>query len=565
MKRLPALLPLLLVGACEARPATPAATVSLAAGIAPDDLAGRVAQFDPAVIDFADSVLAPWEKSVIQKLVAATDIVHDLYALQVSPRNPSWREQVQSLQGPGAEAIRQYFDIMVGPWDRLEHDAPFLDVGPKPEGAGFYAPDITREEFDRWVAAHPDQKEAFTGYFTVIRRSADSTLQAVPYSTAYADPLNRAAALLREAADLAQNASLAAFLRQRADAFLSDDYYASDVAWMDITGSRIEPTIGPYEVYEDALFGYKAAFESFITLADSAASAELQTLKDHLPALERQLPIDNRYKNPERGFESPIRVVDEVYTGGDARRGVQTTAFNLPNDVRVTEAKGSKKVMLRNVSQAKFDRILAPIARELLADSLAARIEFHPWFTNVVMHELAHGLGPTTVTTPTGERTSVNRALRDHYSALEEAKADVTGLHNLTVLVAQGVYDRPFLRAAFIGHIADLFRAVRFGTAEAHGRANLIQFDWLREKNALTYDEATGHFAADIDAVIAANRELAHEILTIQATGDYDRAGSFIAQYTTLRPELQAALGRLSSIPVDIRPEFRVLEKMKTW
>jgi hypothetical protein len=544
-----------------------AATASLlAAGVDGAALSARVEQFEPANIDFDDSVLEPWERAVIAKLVEASDIMHDLFAGQVWPETTEWRDRLVTYEGPGADAARTYFDIMVGPWDRLEHDEPFLDVGPKPPGAGYYPPDMTREEFDAWIAEHPADRDAFTSYFTVIRRAGTTgALEAIPYSEFYREPLNRAAVLLREAADLSQNASLADYLRKRADAFASNDYYESDVAWMDITGSRIEPTIGPYEVYEDRMFGYKAAFESFITVADEQASAELQQLKDWLPALERQLPIEDAYKNPDRSFESPIRVVDEVYTGGDTRAGVQTTAFNLPNDPRVHELKGSKKVMLRNVSQAKFNRILTPIARQVLDPALVDAVAFQPWFTNVVMHELAHGLGPTTVTLPGGERVGVNQALRENYSAMEEAKADVTGLHSLTVLTAEGVYDEAFLRQAFSGHIADLFRAVRFGAGEAHGKANLVQFNWLLEKGALTYDVETRKISADLDAVMAANRELASEILTIQARGDYDAAAQLLAEYGRIPGELEALLGQLDAVPVDIRPRYTVQDKMASW
>jgi hypothetical protein len=244
---------------------------------------------------------------------------------------------------------------------------------------------------------------------------------------------------------------------------------------------------------------------------------------------------------------------------------VQTTAFNLPNDPRVHEQKGSKKVMLRNVSRAKFDRILSPIASRVLGPALAADVAFQPWFTNVVMHELAHGLGPTTVALPSGERASVNQALREHYSAIEEAKADVTGLHCLTVLAGEGLYDETFLRQAFTGHLADLFRAVRFGTGEAHGKANLIQFNWLMEKGAISYDVESRTITADLDAVIVANRELASEILTLQARGDYDAAQNLLTDYGDIRPELDALLGKLSELPVDIRPDYRVREKMAEW
>ncbi len=553
--------------------------MGLAPDVTPDDLAGRVAKFEPAVLDFDDSALAPWEKTVVEKLVQATDLMHELFSEQVSPENATWKQELAVYDGPGAEAARNYFDIMVGPWDRLEHDQPFLSVGEKPAGAGYYPADMTTQEFDDWIAAHPEDRDAFMAYFTVIRRDESGTgLRAVPYNEAYGEKLGQAAALLREAADASQNATLSDFLRKRADAFGNNDYYESDVAWMDIADSRIEPTIGPYEVYEDGLFGYKAAFESFLTVADEAASAELQRLKDYLPDLERQLPIDDRYKNPDRGFESPIRVVDEIYAGGDTRAGVQTTAFNLPNDARVVEQKGSKKIMLRNVSQAKFDKILMPIASALLTQDLVSQVSFQPWFTNVVMHELAHGLGPTTVTTPAGETMQVNRALRDTYSALEELKADVTGLHNMTVLEARGVFDGQFVRQAFAGHVADLFRAVRFGASEAHGKANLIQFNWLREKGALKpavgdeIETAPGAlqedilFTADLDAVRAANRELAKEVLMIEATGDYDRANAFVARYGTVSEELSGLLSRLDGkVPVDIKPVYAVLDRMAGW
>ncbi|HET9441024.1 MAG TPA: hypothetical protein VFO52_12680 [Longimicrobiales bacterium] len=526
--------------------------------ITPTEIAARVAQFAPALLDFDDRTLAPWEKQVLVKLVDASRILHDIYTIQVSPQNPEWRAQLASQTGDGQEAALQYFDLMVGPWDRLAHDEPFLEVGRKPAGAGYYPADMTKQEFEAFLAANPAQKDALTGYFTVITRDAANRnkLVPVPYSTFYRTQLEQAAALLRAAAGLSQNASLSDFLRKRADAFLSNDYYASDVAWMDISNSRVEPTIGPYEVYEDNLFGYKAAFESFITVADPDASAELDNLKNQLKELEARLPLADQYKNVNRGFESPIRVVDVVYSAGDARRGVQTIAFNLPNDERVIEAKGSKKVMLRNVMRAKFDKILTPISQTVLTSDLSAQVEFQPWFINVLMHELAHGLGPQ----------GVNKTLKERHSALEEAKADVTGLHNLGVLAERGIYKPEFVRKAYIAHLGDLFRATRFGTSEAHGKANLIQFNYYLDKGALRYDVTTGRFSADLDAIVRFNRELASEILAIQATGDYERAGRFIASYgTNVRPEMRTAIARLNAVPVDVKPEHAVFDKMKTW
>jgi len=533
--------------------------------ITPAQLQKRVEQFAPASLDFDDSTLQPWERQVLRKLIEASFVIHNIYALQVSEKIPEWRAALEAQEGAGKAAAISYFDLMVGPWDRLQHDQPFLEVGPKPAGAAYYPLDMTRAEFESHLERNPADKAAFTGYFTVIRRNAQGQLTAIPYSQYYRDELTRAATLLNEAAAISQNASLSDFLRKRAAAFLSNDYYESDVAWMDITGSRIEPTIGPYEVYEDKLFGYKAAFESFITVADPAASAELDNLKDRMQSLERTLPVDDRFKSPDRAFESPIRVVDVVYNAGDARRGVQTIAFNLPNDERVVTAKGSKKVMLRNMMRAKFERILQPIGERVLDPSLTRDVQFQPWFINVLMHELANGLGPKAIRLPSGAESTVNRELKEHYSALEEAKADVTGLHNLTMLQQQGLYDAEFVRRAYVGHLGDLFRAVRFGTSEAHGKANLVQFNYFREKGALNYDAATGRFSTDFDALVRANRDLAREILTIQGEGSYQKAADLLRRYGNEPAELKQALAKLSDVPVDIKPQHPVLERISAW
>ncbi|HUG41750.1 MAG TPA: hypothetical protein VMM12_14775 [Longimicrobiales bacterium] len=551
---------LALLAACavERNPARP---LLLAEGVTTEELEARVADFAPASIGFDHSVLEDWEKAVLARLVEASDIMHGLFARQVARRNPEWAERVASRGAEDPAAV--YYDIMVGPWDRQGDHAPFLAAGAKPAGAGYYPPDLTAPALETWMAAHPSTREAFQSPFTLIEREGDS-LVAVPYAEAFRPELERAAALLREAARLSENRTLSAYLEARAASFLSNDYYPSDMAWMDIDGTRIEPTIGPYEVYEDNLMGYKAAFESFVTVADAAASAELDTLKSALRMLEETLPIPARYKNLDRGFESPMRVVDVVYTAGDTRAGVQTIAFNLPNDERVRAAKGSKKVMLRNVSQAKFDQILTPIADQVLATDLLADVRFQPWFTSVLMHELAHGLGPGFITRG-GERMTVNQALRERYSAIEEAKADVVGLHNLTVLRDRGIYDADFVRAAFVSELPDLFRSIRFGASEAHGQANLVQFNWLWEQGALSLDDAAGTFSVDVPKMEAAVRSLATELLTLQAEGSYERAGEILAQYGRMRPEIERAVARLSEVPVDIRPRYEVLDVLPEW
>ncbi len=540
----------------------------LAEGTTLEEMEERLRQFAPVTIDFDESLLAERERAAVVALVEASRILDGIFLRQVHPDNPEWRQQIarRAESDTAWVPVLEYFDIMYGPWDRLEDGEPFLAMGPKPEGAAYYPEGLGASELETWMEEHPEESEAFRSYFTVIRRTGEGGLEAVPYSEFYRERLEEAASWLRRAASEVENESLRTYLELRADAFLSNDYFESDMAWMDISGSAIEPTIGPYEVYEDDLMGYKAAFESFVTLNDPAASAQLERLKDYLPQLEGALPIPDEHKNTQRGFESPIRVVDVIFTAGDTRAGVQTLAFNLPNDERVREAKGSKKVMLRNVARAKFDQILRPIADTTLATDLSERVAFEPWFTAVLMHELAHGLGPGTITRSSGEQTTVNQALRDRYSAIEELKADVVGLHSLTVLRDEGVYGEDFVRSAFASHLGDLFRAVRFGASEAHGQANLIQFNYLWEEGALSFDPESGRFVADLEAVEEANRALASEVLTLQAEGSYERAGTLLERHgREMGAELQSALASLRRIPVDVRPHYTVIEKMRAW
>ncbi|MGH7541157.1 MAG: dipeptidyl-peptidase 3 family protein [Gemmatimonadota bacterium] len=460
------------------------------------------------------------------------------------------------------DAARTYFRIMYGPWDRLAHDESFLNVGPKPPGAGYYPVGATKEDLEAWLAVHPDQRDPFTSYYTVVRRDRDG-FRVVPYSEAYGDRLERAAALLREAADLADNPSLRRYLEARADAFLSNDYFESEVAWMRLDDNLVDPTIGPYEVYEDGLFGYKAAFESFITLRDPAESAKLERLVARLPDLERALPIPDEHKYLDRAFTAPISVVTEVYAAGDTRAGVQTLAFNLPNDPRVREQEGSKKVMLTNIVRAKFETILRPIAETVIDPAQTDQVAFEPFYTSVLVHELAHGLGPDYVTGR--EDVTVNQALQERYSALEEAKADVVGLHSLRVLAERGEYDKAFVRRAYVSHAASLFRCVRFGVAEAHGQGCLMQLNWLLERGALVHDAATGTFRVDPAAMPGAISDLAHEFLMLQALGDYEGTGRFMSRYGQMPEILTAAIAKLEGVPVDVNPEFAVKEMMAAW
>jgi hypothetical protein len=551
----------LAVAACA--PTGESGGVRLASGLAPDSLGPRVEQFAPVTLGFDSAGLTADQKTVLKKLVQASDVLDTVFRLQVWRDNLSFGARLANATGPGMDAARDYYAIMYGPWDRLQSDAPFLDVGPKPEGAGFYPADMTRDAFGAWLADHPADSAAFTSYYTIIRRTDAGGLEAVPYSQFYHGRLARAASLLQEASEAAQNPSLKKFLGLRAQSFLSDDYFDSEVAWVELTGNTVEPTIGPYEVYEDKLLGYKTSFETFIALRDSAASADLAGLVTHLRYLEEHLPEPDAYKDLQRDFSSPISVVTEVYEGGEAGPAVQTLAFNLPNDPKVREEHGSKKVLLRNVSRAKFDHILRPIAADVLDSAQAAEVTFRPYFTRILMHELSHGLGPEYVYGQKG--VSKNRALKDRYSAIEEAKADAVGSHNLAELVKQGVYDQEFLHQVYISHVADLFRCVRFGANEAHGKGCMTQFNFLREQGAIRYDSAGGTFSVDFDKMPEAMSKLAGRYLTLEATGDYDGAGKFLDEYGKVPPDMQAVLDRLGDVPVDIRPHFAVKDMMKGW
>ncbi|MDH3298251.1 MAG: peptidase [Gemmatimonadota bacterium] len=523
----------------------------------------RTAQFSPVELTFDASLLDDRQKQVVRHLVEASRELDMVFRLQKWAGNGNPNAVLPAATGREASATRDYYEIMYGPWDNLDEDEPFLDVGPRPPGAGYYPEDLTVDEFETWVAEHPGDEEAFRSLYTIIRRT-DSGLQAIPYSQAYREPLGRASASLAEAARFADNPSLKQFLRSRSRALLTDEYYDSEVAWMRLTDNLIDPTIGPYEVYEDQLFGYKTAFESFIGLKDPAASELLASLAAELPALEAALPIADEYKYLDRPFTSPISVIDLIYGAGDARQGVQTIAFNLPNDPRVRQNEGSKKVMLRNVIQAKFDRILKPIAAAVLVPEQAGRIGFEAYFTRVLMHELSHALGPDYVTGR--PNLTVNQGLRDRYSAIEEAKADATGTHSLAVLTERGVYDADFQQEIYIDHVADMFRCVRFGATEAHGLGCLTQFNYLVEHGAIEYVDETERFRANFERMPEVMAELAAVYLMFEATADYDGAGAFLESYGRMSRHMRDALDRLDgTVPVDLRPSYAVEDLLAEW
>jgi hypothetical protein len=518
-------------------------------------LQDAIKQFAPTVLKFDASLLDDRQMKVLEKLYQAAKIMDDLFLEQVYSGN---KELKKSLELSADEAEREYFKIMFGPFDRLEHNKPFIGNKKKPLGANFYPEDMTKEEFNAWIEAHPEDKGAFTSEFTVIRRE-DDKLVAIPYSEYYKEPLTKASQLLNEAAEYADNPSLKRYLLTRAKAFLSNDYYESDMAWMDLKDHAIEVVIGPYEVYEDEFFNYKAAFECFLTIKDPEESKKLSIFAKYLSEIEQNLPIPDKYKNFDRGSESPIMVVQEVFSAGDTKAGVQTLAFNLPNDERVREAKGSKKVMLKNMHEAKFEKQLIPIAQKVLDKSQIEYVSFDAFFNHTLMHEISHGVGPGKIKI-NGRETEVKNELKETYSKLEECKADVLGMYNNKFMVDKGIYSESDLKPMWSTFLAGIFRSVRFGINEAHGAGNAIIYNYLLEKGAYVFDESTETVKVNYDIIYEKVRELAERILRIQAEGDYEASVALIDKYAYESPSLKRMVAKLKDLPVDIKPKFQIEE-----
>ena len=517
-----------------------------------EDISSRLEQFAPVEMTADLDALSPADREVLGILIEAGGYMDEIFLRQAWAGGPGLRQELRSWQGPAAAAAAEYFDINFGPWDRLDERHPFIGDAQHPAGAGFYPEDATKEELETWMGDHPEAAESLRSLTTIVRRDGAGFV-AVPYSEVYKEFLDPAAALLRQAAEVTDNESLRDFLSKRADAFASDDYYASDFAWMDLD-APVEVTIGPYEIYEDGLFGYKAAFEAFVTVALPEESRALDRYKSRLPWLERNLPIPEEDKNLDRGTESPMRVVDLVYASGDTRAGVQTIAFNLPNDERVREAKGSKKVLLRNVMRAKYDRILVPIAERTVATGEVSKLTFEAFFEEVLHHELSHGLGPGLIEVD-GRRTEVRLELKELYSTVEEAKADVMGIYNILALIDEGEMAADLRDSLEPTYLAGLFRSARFGLDEAHGQGVVAQFNHLLEQGALVVGE-DGRFAVVSERFPQAIERLLGEILVLQAKGDYGGTAAFLERYGRATPQLRSAIGRLEDVPVDIRPRY---------
>lgn len=531
----------------------------------------KIEQFIPVEIQYDENLLSEREKIVLEKLYRASKLIDTLFLDQVYSKNHQIKSALlsklsdKSIVTNPDEKLElklqlELFNIMFGPFDRLKDDEPFIGSERKPLGANFYPEDMTKEEFENWIKQHPQDEKSFTSEFTVIRRQNDK-LVAIPYSEYYKETLTKISNLMKEAAEYADNSSLKKYLLSRADAFLTNDYYQSDMDWMDLRDHNIEVVIGPYEVYEDGLFNYKASFESFVTIKDPVETKKLEIFAKYLNDIEKNLPLDDKHKNYQRGSESPIVVVNEVFTAGDTKAGVQTLAFNLPNDERVRKAKGSKKVMLKNVHEAKFEKLLKPIAELVLEPELLQYVTFDAFFNHTLMHEMSHGVGPGFITI-NGKQTEVKKELKETYSTIEECKADILGMYNNIFMIEKGVYPKETEKQVWVTFLAGAFRSMRFGIGEAHGGGNAIIYNYLLEKGAYVYDDKNQKVEVDFEKIYPALKDLCNLILTIQAEGNYQAAKDLIAKYAVKSKSIETLTKKLESLPVDIKPVFEIEKKL---
>lgn len=482
--------------------------------------------------------LTAQEKEMIPLLIEVAQIMDNIFWKE------AYGDKEALFSGIEDPAMKDFLMINYGPWERLNENEPFLEgVGPKPAGAQFYPEDMTKEEFESWD--HPEK----SSLYTMIRRDNEGKLTAIPYHTYFSEEIGKAVELIRKAAALAEDAGLKNYLELRATALETDDYLASDMAWMDMKTNNIDFVVGPIENYEDALFGYKAAHESYVLVKDPVWSEKLARFATLLPALQKSLPVADEYKQETPGSDSDLGVYDALYYGGDCNAGSKTIAINLPNDERVHIEKGSRKLQLKNSMQAKFDKIMVPIANELIVEDQQQYINFDAFFENTMFHEVAHGLGIKNTLTGAG---AVRKVLQDQYSALEEGKADIIGLYLVCQLTEMGEMGEKDLMENFTTFFAGIFRSIRFGATSAHGKANMVRFNYFEQAGAFTREE-TGKYRVNYEAMYDAMIAISREILTIQGNGDYAAAKNMMDK-GMITDQLQADLDRLKEkgIPKDI-------------
>ena len=529
---------LLIIGACK-ESSHPETTLEDLSETMNPEIAEKLAKYTPVTLDSDLNGLTESQRQMIPILIEAGKIMDELFWYE------AYGDKEQLLTEVTDPGFEKYLKINYGPWDRLDDNKPFLEgIGDKPKGANFYPPDMTKEEFEN--ANLQDQ----ASLYTFIRRDNEGNLISIPYREQFAAQIKKASDLLREASQLAEDPGLKKYLTLRSEAFLTDDYQASDMAWLDMKNNVIDVVIGPIETYEDQLFGYKAAHECYVLIKDVEWSQRLEKYAAFLPDLQKGLPVSEKYKMENPGRDTELNAYDVIYYAGDCNAGSKTIAINLPNDEEVQLKKGTRRLQLKNAMRAKYDKILLPIVEQLIDSEQRKHITFDAFFSNTMFHEVAHGLG---IKNTINNQGTVRKALKEHASAIEEGKADILGLYMINQLYKMGEVEGD-LMDYYVTFMASIFRSVRFGAASAHGKANMIRFNYFLEQEAFSYDLDKGTYKIHVDQFQKATQGLSEMILTLQGNGDYEGAAALISEKGIIKEELQSHLDRLTeaNIPVDI-------------
>jgi hypothetical protein len=517
------------------------------------DLDRRVAQFARVEMPFHTAGLTPREVKMVDKLVDASRSLEEIYWRQVDPEGLTLYQSLAGSKDPRDMALRRYLHINASRFDLLDGNKPFVGTAPMPPGRGFYPPDLTRDRIEQYVKAHPDRKaEIYSG--TTIVRWHDDQLEGLPYHIVFRSFLEPAARDLREAAALSDDPAFAKFLRLRAEALLTDDYYQSDLAWLDLDHPKVDVIFAPYETYDDDLLGVKATYGAAVLVRNAAESRKLEMFQKYVADIQDTLPLPPEDRPSKHGLQTPMEVMDAPYRAGDLTHGYQAVADNLPNDPRIHELKGSKKIFFKNFMDARVNHIIIPVARQVMLPEQAAKVSVEGYVLGVIMHEISHGLGPAYSRTSAG-KVDIREAIGPAFSGLEEAKADVVGLFGLNWLVEHGYLPKSGMEECYASYVGGIFRTVRFGVAEAHSKAEMMEFNYLVEHGALTR-QASGRYAIDYARMPATLSDLAKELLTMEATGDRERVENWFKKYGAMPAELKSTLQSAASVPVDIDPVF---------
>jgi len=538
--------------------ATGAATAGLK--VAPD-LDKRLAKFRRVKMPFNRAGLTAREQKLVAKLVEACGYLESVYWRQSDPEALTLYQSLASATAPRDVKLRTYLRINAARFDLIDENRPFVGTEPMPPGRGFYPSNLTRDKVEQYVKQHPEQKAAIYDQFTVVRPAEGSELATIPYHVFYRPFLESAAQSLRDAAKLSDDPAFAKFLELRADALLSDDYFPSDLAWLDLKNPKFDIIFAPYETYMDSLLGVKGSYGAAVMIRNEKESKKLELFQKYVADIQDALPLPAEDRPSKRGLQTPMEVMDTPFRSGDLNHGYQAVADNLPNDARVHEQKGSKKLFFKNFMDARVNYVILPVARKLMDPKQAMKVTGEGYMEATIMHEIAHGLGPAFARTGAG-KVSIREAIGHAFSGLEEAKADVVGMFGLKWLVDNGAIPKSKLEEYYTSYVGGMFRTVRFGTAEAHGQAEMMEFNYLSERGAIQRS-AAGRYTVDYDKMPGAVADLAKELLEIEATGDRERCENWFKKYGQMPEDLKTALKAASDVPVDVDPVFEFSERVK--